>query len=143
MTNRGMLSIVQHNNDTNTVLARARDRQTLEALFPDIEPIELPTADYRYRVQVPRSEMARLAAWLVDTIDYDNFKNSVQDNALHDAYSQCWTVMVRYQNGSYASDWSRRGYTSYLWPDEDPVHELDQDPLEDTQPILPYWARAE
>ena len=146
MTNRGMLSLVQHREKPDTLLARARDRQTLEALLPELEPIELPSADYRYRVEVPKSAMATLASWLVETIDYDNFKNSVQDDALHDAYSQVWTTMVRYQNGNYAPNWNQRGYTGYLWPDEDPVHEQslnEHDPLEDTQPMLPHWARSD
>jgi hypothetical protein len=31
-------------------------------------------------------------------IDYTNFKNSVQDDQLHDLYSDFWTLHYRYQH---------------------------------------------
>lgn len=136
MTNRGMLSLVQHNQRPEILLVRARDEGTLRDLFPDHEPIELPDADYRFRIEVQQSEMARMAAWLVQGIDYGNFKNSVDDGPLHDAYLQVWHVMNRYQTGRYGPRW-RDHYNYGLFSEMD---DDQHDPLEDTQPLLPPWA---
>jgi hypothetical protein len=100
MTNKGMLSIVEHKEDANWLIVRARDRKTLEELLPEHEIITLLNADYRFRVEVSREGMAQLAGWLVSNIDYENFKKSVEDDELHEAYLSCWSVMLRYQNNT-------------------------------------------
>jgi len=97
MTNKGMLSLVEHRDHPGILIVRSRDRQALEAHFPDYEPIETRQADYRWRVMLPKAQVAMAVANLVTGIDYPNFKSSVQDQALHDAYLGCWGVMHRYQ----------------------------------------------
>jgi len=37
----------------------------------------------------------QVMARAVEAIDYDNFKNSVDDHVLHECYSQVWGTMHR------------------------------------------------
>lgn len=97
MTNRGMLSLVEHREHPGILLVRSRNRHALEAFFPDFEPIETKLADYRWRLMLPKAQVAAVVANLITGIDYANFKASVPDQALHDAYLGCWGEMHRYQ----------------------------------------------
>lgn len=61
---------------------------------------ETPAADYRYRADVPRDEVARVLADRAASIDYPNFKASIgagereRRRACHDV----WGVMKRMQD---------------------------------------------
>lgn len=57
-----------------------------------------PGADYRFRAELPRKLVATVIADQVECIDYPNFKDSVPDRELHDAYMAFWTVMHRLQS---------------------------------------------
>jgi hypothetical protein len=94
-----MLSVVQHKDAgmEGVLVVRARDKQTLEKLLPEQVPIETEYADYRHRVFVTRSRIAALLEDQVRGIDYCNFKSSVIDDELHDAYMGCWSIMAQYQ----------------------------------------------
>jgi hypothetical protein len=78
-TQTGFVSAVQHRDDKNLLVVRARDRLSLEPLA-EATQAEITTnamADYPYRVIVSKDD---LAAWTVDQIDdlsYPNFKNQV------------------------------------------------------------------
>ncbi|MGE3550054.1 MAG: hypothetical protein AB7I29_09190 [Geobacter sp.] len=99
-TNKGFVSIVQHYQDPDTLLVRARKRQHLEALFPGYEVQETLTGkDYWYRVFTRRGDVARIIADQVQGIDYGNYKGSIppSEQAYHDACSAVWGVMYDYQ----------------------------------------------
>ena len=50
-----------------------------------------PTGDYRWRMDFPRAEWARIAAEEAASIDYDNFKDAVHDGTVRDdAYMEVW-----------------------------------------------------
>ncbi len=57
-----------------------------------------PVADYLYRAEVRRVEVARVLAAKVQAI-YPNFKGSVADDDRHDAYMEVWGVMAKAQIG--------------------------------------------
>lgn len=106
MLNTGFLSIVQPSDrdlaqfapaGDDLLLVRARARGHIEAAFPAAEVLEVKGRDYLFRAFVPRAQVAAKAAELVTAIDYGNFKDSVPDRALHDAYADCWSVFYRYQ----------------------------------------------
>lgn len=97
-TNKGFLSIVAHRDKPGYFMVRARRRPDLKFWVNDaIEILETPDADYRYRAVINRKELNRLMDCAMDQITYDNFKSSVKDTALHDAYMGFWSIMYRLQ----------------------------------------------
>lgn len=102
-TETGFVSAVQHREDPNTLVVRARDRASLEHLQVALDaisegassPIEhTPTADYPYRLYTDRLFFARWAAHMARDISYSNFKGQCYQtlpeeysNALHDVWS--------------------------------------------------------
>lgn len=96
-TNRGMLSVVSERPDAAMLLVRARAKGHIEAAFPDAKVTRTVHRDYRYRARVPRKTVARVIAAQIAAIDYPNFKDSVRDDAYHDACAGAWGVMFRYQ----------------------------------------------
>ncbi len=119
--NDGFVSIVDKAQNPRALLVRARRRQDLLAIFPDAKVWESTKSDYRYRAEISRGRVASVIAARLLQIDYDNFKDSVKDRPLHDAYARVWTEMGRIQPGGPYSDlW--RG--PLLDQDGDPADEL-------------------
>jgi hypothetical protein len=83
------------------MMVRARKAAHLSAIFPNHRIYQWKGRDYPCRVFVERTELAGRIGAAVLGIGYDNFKNSVKDNALHDAYSAVWGVMHRFQHGAF------------------------------------------
>lgn len=85
MTDMGMYSIVRHNDEPDTFLLRARNREHLEKLkdrCPELSGIQIvntPDADYPARMFVPKGEVALVFARMLLNVDYGNFKNHVLD----------------------------------------------------------------
>lgn len=104
MTNTGFLSIVAHRHLPDDLLVRARRAGEIESIFPNANISRTPDADYLFRAVISRLEVAEVMAQRIQSIDYDNFKDSVYDRKLHDAYFDTWSVMQRYQteNQAYA-----------------------------------------
>ncbi len=73
----GFISIVQHWDQKDTLLVRARVVNDLHALFDSSRILETKDADYRYRAMVKKQEMAIILIKMIKTIDYHNFKNEV------------------------------------------------------------------
>lgn len=97
-TVEGFLSVVQHRDDQNKVVVRARNRAALEGISESlgVEIMLTPTADYPCRVIMTREQMANLAAAYVNEIDYDNFKNAAHalgDASYDRALIQVWSAM--------------------------------------------------
>ena len=114
-TNRGFLSIVTADRARlpapekkalaaapKVLCVRARKAAHLRALFPGKTVHQFANRDYPARIFIANTELAMLLADEVLTIDYPNFKNSVKDAELHDAYMGVWSVMHRYQMGGYS-----------------------------------------
>ena len=95
--NNAMLSIVAHGSHPGVLLVRARSAGDIERVFPDAAVSETPTADYRYRADVPTETVAEALAAQVRAIDYPNFKSTVRDTGRLRAYHDVWDVMARYQ----------------------------------------------
>lgn len=91
--NDAFFSIVQ-SREPGRLSVRARRQGDLERYFPGHEVIALPEADYAYRAFVPRQVVADLLSELAATMTYENFKDSVADERLHDAYADVWSVMA-------------------------------------------------
>lgn len=99
--NRSFISIVADRHDKKRLLVRARIAGHIEAVFPDAEVFTDVEADYFYRAYISRAEVGRVLAAEVRRIDYDNFKSSVANQALHDAYLGFWRIMHTLQDAIY------------------------------------------
>ena len=96
MTTRGFYSVVEHRDDADRLLVRARTREDIEALADLVgsEPVWLGTADYAWRVETTRDEWQAAMQVLVGEITYPNFKSAVHDPEHHDAYMRVWSAML-------------------------------------------------
>lgn len=107
---QGFFSAVEHRDDKDMILLRARFGGDLEKLLsscgganymPTIE--HTPEADYAYRVAVPRTLWREIVAQVAEEIDSDNFKNSVHEghgSARDEAYMECWWALRKAQGFS-------------------------------------------
>jgi len=91
--NDAFLSIVQKDCAAGELLVRARRSGDLEKIFPKAKVTRTPGADYLFRAVVNTSDVKRALADEVDRITYSNFKDSVADRRLHDAYLRVWSQM--------------------------------------------------
>jgi hypothetical protein len=96
--NNAFLSIVNSDRDPTVLMVRARRRGDIEAVFGDsIEVVTIPGRDYQFRSFIRRDVVATVIATALMEIDYGNFKDSVQDRPLHDAYFEIWRTMADLQ----------------------------------------------
>jgi hypothetical protein len=91
------LSVVSKDCGPTELLVRARRRGDIERMFPSAKVIEDTKTDYLYRAVLPRDVVKQAVADMIDHIDYPNFKNSVKDRMLHDAYLDVWAAMAGVQ----------------------------------------------
>lgn len=86
MTTIGFYSAVQHRDNHDDLLIRARSKADLLALqalaadrFGGVGPIDttLTGADYPHRMVISKSTWKALLEDLTDDVDYDNFKTAV------------------------------------------------------------------
>lgn len=112
--NNSFLSIVQPapadlKAHPGTLLVRARRKGDIEATFPDAEVITLDGRDYQFRAFIKRGAVGNAIADQIDAINYGNFKNSVKNRILHDAYARIWSVMAALQQRAPYSTGRTRG----------------------------------
>jgi hypothetical protein len=91
------LSIVAKDCAPDELLVRARRPGDIERLWPDAAVREGGGTDYRFRAAIPRAKVAAAIADALTGINYGNFKNEVDDPALHDAYLDVWHALARLQ----------------------------------------------
>lgn len=115
--NDSFVSAVQHLDDPNLLVVRARVEGDLERFFerwggPKVEVERHEDRDYLFRTIVSKEQFATEMRWHIGGIDYPNFKDSIAANQQerHIAYLRVWAVMNDLQNmlygvGAYA--WSR------------------------------------
>ena len=96
-TSSSFLSIVADRANKDRLLVRARIAGHIEAVFPEAEVFSKIGSDYEFRSFIPREEVMQVIAKQVGDIKYDNFKNSVKNHALHNAYLGFWSIMVTLQ----------------------------------------------
>lgn len=90
----GFLSIVQDKNVKNQFLVRAREKTHLEFYFPNVDIIDNVMGDYPYRIFIQKSEFMEFLSNYVESINYDNFKNSVTDQKLHYFFLKIWSFGI-------------------------------------------------
>ncbi len=107
VTTFGFYSVVEKPWDRgrNTLTVRSRASEDLEALRARYLPslgatAEDESADYRYRAQAPREDVARAFSQALLDIDYDNFKNAIlhrQGWARERIYHDAWHAFLGIQ----------------------------------------------
>ena len=91
------LSVVSKDCKPSELLVRARRPGDIEKIFPKAKVTEYDRSDYQFRAVVPRVDVEEALVGEVKRIVYNNFKNSVRDNDLHNAYTRVWTEMAKLQ----------------------------------------------
>jgi len=99
MLNDAFFSIVDKDCARDELMVRARRPGDLERVFPSAKGkvTEFTASDYHYRCAISRDEVKSVLAGEVDRVSYSNFKNSVEDHDLHNAYNRVWHAMAALQ----------------------------------------------
>lgn len=123
-TNGGFYSAVQHRKDSDLLMVRARDKQSLETLVEDLgKQGELEIylekgSDYPWRVVISKVQWVTfLEKETMDYLIYDNFKSSLtatRGKVWHDAAMAVWSAMHRVQDTRdhilpYVSTYGKKG----------------------------------
>ncbi len=95
--NNAFISIVTKPGQPGHLLVRARRPGDLEAAFPGCIVERTPGRDYLYRTTLAREEVGRMVGAHAAGVTYPNFKNSVENEDLHDAYAATWGTMAKLQ----------------------------------------------
>lgn len=101
--NDSFVSIVQHKEDKKLVVVRARVKKDLINLFPRFAESIITTdkSDYRFRLILDKDFVSSVISRRVDGIDYENFKDSVQEPWRKAAYMKIWQIMLNIQDRMY------------------------------------------
>lgn len=95
--NDSFLSIVSKECSRDELLVRARRPGDIERIFPDAKVIETTNTDYQFRARIKKVFVEAALVEEVKRISYGNFKDSVSDTPLHNAYLRVWTAMSSLQ----------------------------------------------
>ena len=95
-TSTGMLSVVAHRDLKGSLLVRARSPFHIREMFPYASVDQTLDADYPFRAVIERELFANVMLDYSLNIDYDNFKNSIEEKNFHDHCLEVWATMRRY-----------------------------------------------
>lgn len=95
--NNAFLSVVDKSKVRGCLCVRARVKGDIEQIFPNAKVEMTPSNDYLFRADIPREQVASAIAEQITNIGYNNFKGSTKNRARHDAYTDVWHAMFRYQ----------------------------------------------
>lgn len=107
--NDAFFSIVQHREDKEMVVVRARVEGDLERAFGNQhEVLETEDSDYRFRMFLNKEYVSDVMKRKVLNINYGNFKDSIakQDYERKSYYTRVWSVM---------NDWQEKIFGSGRW----------------------------
>lgn len=107
--NDAFLSVIEPTRGSAVLRVRARRKGDIEKVFPDAKVQRTPGRDYLYRAEIDRELVAEVMAEQVRSIGYSNFKDSVKNKPLHDAYARFWGIMANLQELRPYSRTSRQG----------------------------------
>ena len=99
-SDKGNLSVSRHRDDPGSLMVRARDRDSLTALFPGVALVETPEADYRWRLTLPEADVIAALASALAAIDYDADVKNVVSWDRQALYRDIWAVTRGHQGGA-------------------------------------------
>lgn len=97
MLNDAFFSIVHKDCGRDELLVRARRKGDIEKVFPGVKVLKTTNTDYLFRARITKKAVAEALTLELSRVTYGNFKSSVADKALHDAYLRVWTSMASVQ----------------------------------------------
>lgn len=98
MTNKGFISAVQHRHDPDILMVRARKREHLLQIVDDRHIFQVTPSDYPWRCNINKDLFAYKLCELTQNINYDNFKNSVDDQTYKSFLERVWFEGFGYGN---------------------------------------------
>jgi|GEM_PF-3954810 len=103
-TNKFFCSIVQDVNNKDKFLIRFRSEKHAKAFQKLVKrKYNIDTsADYKYRMYIPKYEFIAVMTLFMLDIDYPNFKDSVDDPKYHNILLEMWFILRRYQEDENA-----------------------------------------
>jgi len=108
--NDAFFSIVQHREDKDTVVVRARVEGDLEKAFGfQHEVTESEDSDYRFRIFLNKEYVSNVMKQKVLDVDYVNFKDSINKKDINrkSYYTRVWAVMNDWQEKVFGSSWNK------------------------------------
>ena len=97
-TDKGFLSIVQHNTLPDCFQVKSRVIDPLEILWPGHEIEVIDWAVYRYRITIAKQEVVQVLVGAITSIGYTSFKDQCRDDArYYESLGRIWAEMYRYQ----------------------------------------------
>ena len=116
MLHDAFFSIVRKDAPAGNLLVRARRPDDISKVFGRRISIEQDSrGDYGWRARIHEDDVATVLKTELQSIKYPNFKDSVTDKPLHDAYMQVWLAMSKIQDPPPYS-----GYTARAVPSRKP-----------------------
>jgi hypothetical protein len=74
---------------------RPRD---IEKVFGKVKVTRSTDSDYLHRATIKIEDVELAMNRAIESVSYENFKSSVKDKKLHDAYLRVWSAMSELQN---------------------------------------------
>lgn len=103
------LSVVQHKTNPAILVVRSRRPGHIEKMFPSANVVTLDNRDYQFRAELPREVVAERMAQYVMEMTATNFKDSVKEQAYHNACYGVWKCMEAIQPMPAYSAYTQRG----------------------------------
>jgi hypothetical protein len=103
LTDVGFISVVEHQDDMNMLQVRSRVREDISRIFPNAAVYEHDGADYLFRANISREEVANVLWEKMMTLDYTShvkdvaIKRSAPAAGRSAAYYATWTAMSKMQ----------------------------------------------
>jgi hypothetical protein len=97
MLNDAFLSIVSKDCARDELLVRARRQGDIEKIFPKAKVTRNTRSDYLFRAVIKRSVVEAAMVGELRRVTYSNFKDSVTEDLLHNAYLRVWVEMSKLQ----------------------------------------------
>jgi hypothetical protein len=126
MLNDSFLSFVSKDCKPSELLVRARRPGDIEKVFPKAKVTEYDKSDYQFRAVVTRESVEQMLIGEVKRIVYNNFKNSVRDHDLHNAYNSVWGTMAKLQPKPPYSGFRGKSLLGDLFHDDFGIADLDK-----------------
>ena len=131
MTDRGFVSLVEDRDDRDVLQVRARVKEDILGLFPEVQVLDRPGGDYQFRARLSRSEVANVLAAKVMSLDYGSHAKDVAldrsepNPARYRAYYTTWSAMAEMQPCAPYSTTPRPPRSR--WEDEDDLYDYREE----------------
>lgn len=88
----GAFSIVAHRDKPRHLLVRSRHPEAINRAFPNAKQYYIMDADYPYRADIYRSDVAEFISQRMVLMTYNNFKNTVDDESYGMLLKNTWAT---------------------------------------------------